>query len=477
MSISDLSSYSRSSSLEYPVTTTTNTNTTTTSTVTSTHTITTSQLAPTMKARSHLLGRMPEDIRLYFASVLVDEYKDFTEKQVLKLRKYGSISKAHYQDVITIFNRNPKLGMVATHNALPELGTFVVGEKEKKVKFNKISREFFDVYSNAYANFMLPKRMFYTKDILKKSKTKEIELVCLPKGVREKALENLFKSKSLRNVVIDLTNNSLAANVQLIHPLSGDFLEKELGIRMRKNKKLMQEFKLAVSEIKSLAGSLCGNLEKLSKEKNNNISSIELILNNQPYMTFLVPVVEKLADIGASLDCISHLDLGAAEGRSFTLRRQVVGADDLSVLFPYAYNLARFITTSKSLQSLSLKNSGLEVEQLEIVMASLKNCKALASIDFSGNDFHLDKYDPIDLIDVLVNSIDQSSSITSIALMDCYLTDQDADQLVVLLERLPGIALDLTDNNQISKNHPIFNFKNVASDTSRSDLQLSSSLS
>ncbi len=158
MSISDLSIYSRSSSSEYPVITTANTNTTTTSTVTSTSTKTTEQLVPTMEARSHLLERMPEDVRLYFASVRVDEHKDFTGEQALKLREYGSISKAHYQDIITIFNRNPELGMVATHNALPKLGTFVVGEKEKKVKFNKISRDFFDVYSNAYANFTFPKK-------------------------------------------------------------------------------------------------------------------------------------------------------------------------------------------------------------------------------------------------------------------------------------------------------------------------------
>ncbi len=204
---------------------------------------------------------------------------------------------------------------------------------------------------------------------------------------------------------------------------------------------------------------------------------MELIFNNQPYMTFLMLVVEKLADIGASRDCISHLDLGAAEGRNFALQRKTVGADDLSVLFSYAKKLACFITTSKSLQSLSLKNSGLQIEHLEIVIASLQNCKALASIDFSGNNFNLENDDSIDLIDVLVNSIDQSSSITSIALMGCYLNDQDADQLVVLLERLPGIALDLTDNRQISKNHPIFNFKNVASDTSRSGLQSSSSWS
>ncbi len=62
------------------------------------------------------------------------------------------------------------------------------------------------------------------------------------KGVREKALGNLFKSKSLCNVVIDLTNNSRALNLELIHPLNGDFLEKELGIRMCKNKKEVQEF-------------------------------------------------------------------------------------------------------------------------------------------------------------------------------------------------------------------------------------------
>jgi hypothetical protein len=475
MSISDLSSYSRSSSSEYPVTTTANTNTTTTSTVTSTSTKTTGQLIPTMVARSHLLERMPEDVRLYFASVCMDEYKNFAGRQVLKLREYGSISKAHYQDVITIFNRNPELGMVATHNALPKLGTFVVGEKEKKVKFNKVSREFFDVYSNAYANFTFPKKMFYTKNILKKSKVKKIDLVCLPKGVREKALGNLFKSKSLQNVVIDLSNNNRALDWDVIHPLSGDFLEQKLGIRKRIDKKEVQEFKSVASEIKSLANSLCSNLEKLSNEKNNNISSMELICNNQPYMTFLVPVVEKLADIGASLDCISHLDLGAKKGRHHALHRKNIGADDLSVFFSYAKNLARFITTSESLQSLSLKNSGLDIEHLEIVMASLRHSKALASIDFSGNYLHSKNGNSINLIDVLVKSIDESSSITSIALMDCNLNDQDADQLIVLLKRLPGIALDLTDNSDISKNHPIFNFKNVESDTSRSGLHSSSS--
>jgi len=431
---------------------------------TTTTTTTATQVVPVMVTRNHLLHDCPSDVRFYFSSKYIAGENASPKEQAINLRQYAEISKSHHMEVIEVLNSLPATCLASTKNALPTLGTFVKGERERKNRFNLASKELFQTYRHVYANVS-------TSNLRENKNT-----ISFSQGLRQIALDNLLSSDHVKEFIVDVSHVpfrfSKYANPSHINLWSGQVNEHEVRSFINKNKKISQ-WKSELKKREKLAATLCESLKKFSKIADLSSASFGIKCVNQPFKIFLAPLAQTLSDCKEGLAAINSLDLGFSFPVSGYEYENTKKGKNIGLMITYANNLAKFIKSNEKLQHLSLCRNGMNSNMLMPVAKALNDSVALESLDLSKNHLSSFSGNSESFIMALVGSLAGKPSLRYVNLAGCGLTDFSADALFGFMKENPQVTICIAENMMISRSHPIFTLKHVEAE--HSDVDYSSS--
>jgi hypothetical protein len=421
---------------------------------------TTTQKAPVMVMREHLLHDCPSDVRFYFASKHIADENAPLKEQAINLRHYAEISKSQQIEVIEVLNALPAVCLTSTRNAFPIFATFAKGEKKRKSRFNIASKELFQTYRHVQANVS-------TSDLYDKKK-----VTYFPQGMRQLALINLMESEHVKEFILDVSHDSYKFSSHK-HPghinlWSGKVNERKARGYKNGAKKISQ-WNSDFFERKELSDGLCKSLKIFSKSENRSSVSFGLKCLNQPFKTFLAPLAQTLADCKDGLSTIKSLDLGFSFLVSgYDYHNTDIG-NDIALMATYAMNLANFIGSNEKLQHLNLSRNGMNSTVLLPVAKALRVNVALESLDLSKNLLSSLNGKSESLIAVLVDSLAGKPSLRHVNLTGCNLNDLSADLLCGFMKENPHVTICITANMNISRSHPLIKLDNVESEHSDDD--------
>ncbi len=418
--------------------------------------------APVMATREHVLQDCPSDVRRYFLLTHIADQQATPEEQAVNLRRYAEISKAHHAEVIEMFNESPELSMAATRHALPLMATFGKKTKERKNQFDLASQELFRTYHHVYV------------DVSTSTLHDDAQAIRFPKGARQIAISNLMKSDHIKEFIIDVSHDPYYLRPYEI-PRHIDLWTGELknyNVKLfGREKEVIAQQKFELKERQKLSETLCEALKNFAKRKEDPTISFGLRCVNQAFKTFMMPVVQVLADYKMGLGSMKILDLGYTFipfERKYG-RGGLYSESDHKLLTTYADNLTEFLGSSRSLQYLGLRRSGLIPACLLQVVTALKENFALVNFDLSKNYLSGDWVTNKDVIQTLINSLEGKKSLRFVNLAGCGLDDGTADLLLEFLKKNPQVTMCIAENSGISLNHAIYKLDNAEAENSEVD--------
>lgn len=422
--------------------------------------VTRTTAAPVMTTREHVLHDCPSDVRHYFLSAHIVDEQATPEEQAMNLREYAQISKAHHEEAVAMFNELPDVGIAATRNALPAMATFARKAKERKNQFDLASQELFRTYRYVYA------------DVSTSTLHEDIQAVRFPKGTRQIAINNLMASGHVKEFIVDVSHDPYRFRAYQI-PRQINLWTGELNLNqaqgLENRKKTIATWQSELKERIQLSASLRDALRSFAARKDAHTISFGLKCVNQPFKTFLAPVVQTLAECKVGLRSIKSLYLGY----SFVPFDYNSGnhhqPSDLKMIVTYADNLSEFLSSNKSLEHLNLCRNGLRPASLMLILKALNENIALKGLDLSQNNFSCDWVESYSVVQVLVHSLEGKKSLSFVNLAGCGLSNSAADELVEFLKKNPQVTVCIAENPDISDSHAIYKLDNVEAEHSDAD--------
>jgi uncharacterized protein YjbI with pentapeptide repeats len=182
---------------------------------------------------------------------------------------------------------------------------------------------------------------------------------------------------------------------------------------------------------------------------------------DQPFITFLAPLAQTLADCKEGLGGIYSLDFGFSSIVEDFHGPSTMTLEGRSVLRAYVKNLAEFIQSNKTLRHVSLCRNGLDSEFLIPVAKAFEENISLESLDLSNNYLSSSKLSRESTISVLVDSLAGKPSLRHVNLSGCLLTDFNATILYRFMKKNPHVTICIADNSHISPSHRIYKLENI----------------